>query len=110
MANFKDLKKAYNLLKDVNVRDIISFMEKNPRLLKSLGKQKHIEANYDSDFYDIFNKISGKDNELRLKVRTFMEREVKPIINDCWYRDEFPHELLPKLKELDICGLSYYGY
>ena len=41
------------------------------------------------------------DNELRLKVRTFMEREVKPIINGYWYRDQFPHELIPKLREFD---------
>ena len=39
-----------------------------------------------------------------------MEKDVKPIINDYWYRDEFPHELIPKLKELDICGISYQGY
>ena len=39
-----------------------------------------------------------------------MEEEVKPIINDYWYKDEFPHELIPKLRKLDICGLSYNGY
>jgi len=110
MMNFKDLKKTYKLFKDVNIKDIISFIEKNPKLLKSLGKQKHIEANYDSDFYNIFNNLSKEDNQLRLKVRAFMEKDVKPIINDYWYRDEFPHELIPKLKELDICGISYQGY
>ena len=108
--NFKDLKKTYKLFKDVNIKDIISFIEKNPKLLKSLGKQKHIEANYDSDFYKIFNNLTKEDNQLRLKVRAFMEKDVKPIINDYWFRDEFPHELIPKLKELDICGISYQGY
>lgn len=108
--NFKDLKKTYKLFKDVNIKDIISFIEKNPKLLKSLGKQKNIEANYDSDFYKIFNNLTKEDNQLRLKVRAFMEKDVKPIINDYWYRDEFPHELIPKLKELDICGISYQGY
>src|SRR5690606_13694491 len=27
-----------------------------------------------------------------------------------WLRDEFPFEIIPKLAELDICGLTYDGY
>ena len=110
MTNLKELRKIFKLLKNVNIKDIISFIEKNPKLLKSLGKQKHIPANFDSDFYNIFDKLSEQDNKVRLKVRNFMETEVKPIINYYWYKDEFPHELIPKLRELDICGLSYKGY
>ena len=110
MTNLKELRKIFKLLKSVNIKDIISFIEKNPKLLKSLGKQKHIPANFDSDFYNIFDKLSEQDNQIRLKVRNFMETEVKPIINEYWYKDEFPFELIPKLKELDICGLSYKGY
>ena len=68
------------------------------------------KTNLDSDFYNIFNNLSDEDNQSRLKVRTFMEENVKPIINDYWYKDKFPHELIPKLRELDICGLSYHGY
>ena len=97
MINFKDLKKIYKIFKDVNITDIISFIEKNPKLLSSLGKQKHTEANYDSDFYNIFNNLSKEDNDLRLKVRAFMEKDVKPIINYYWYVDEFPYKLIPKI-------------
>jgi glutaryl-CoA dehydrogenase len=43
-------------------------------------------------------------------VRAFMDNEVQPIINDYWARDEFPFELLPKFRELDIAGLPYEGY
>lgn len=110
MINLKDIKKIYKLLKNVNTKDIISFIEKNPKLLKSLGKQKNIKVNYNSDFYNIFNNLSDEDNQVRLKVREFMEKEVKPIINDYWYKDKFPHDLIPKLKGLDICGISYKGY
>ena len=97
MINLKELRKIFKLLKNVNIKDIISFIEKNPKLLKSLGNQKHIPANFDSDFYNIFDKLSDDDNQIRLKVRSFMETEVKPIINEYWYKDEFPHELIPKL-------------
>jgi glutaryl-CoA dehydrogenase len=64
----------------------------------------------DGDFYLVAQTLSKDDNALRLKVRAFMEREVLPIINDFWERDEFPFELLPKFKELDIMGLPYTGY
>jgi glutaryl-CoA dehydrogenase len=54
--------------------------------------------------------LSEEDNAIRLKVRSFMEQEVEPIINDYWARDEFPFDLLPKIKDLGIGGLPYQGY
>src|SRR6202048_1227554 len=64
----------------------------------------------DGDFYQLSRTLSAEDNALRLKVRTLMEKEVQPIINDYWERDEFPFELLPKLKALGIAGLPFQGY
>jgi glutaryl-CoA dehydrogenase len=62
------------------------------------------------DFYMVSATLDATDNDIRLKVRAFMESEVQPIINDYWARDEFPFELLPKLKALGIGGLPYAGY
>ncbi len=62
------------------------------------------------DFYMLARTLSKEDNDLRLKVRAFMEREVQPVINDFWERDEFPFELLPKFKELGLGGLPFEGY
>ncbi len=39
-----------------------------------------------------------------------MEKEVKPLVNHYWLRDEFPFELIPKFQKLDICGVTYEGY
>ncbi|RXZ38492.1 acyl-CoA dehydrogenase [Oxalobacteraceae bacterium CAVE-383] len=64
----------------------------------------------DGDFYMVSQTLSDDDNAIRLKVRSFMESEVEPIINDYWARDEFPFELLPKLQKLAIGGLPYAGY
>jgi glutaryl-CoA dehydrogenase len=64
----------------------------------------------DGDFYLLSNTLSKEDNSLRLKVRTFMEAEVQPVINDFWSRDEFPFELMPKFKSLGIAGLPIKGY
>jgi glutaryl-CoA dehydrogenase len=35
---------------------------------------------------------------------------VQSNINDFWERDEFPFELVPKFKQLEIMGLPYSGY
>jgi len=66
------------------------------------------EAN--GDFYMLARNLSDEENQIRLKVRTFMEQEVQPVINDYWARDEFPFELLPKFKALGIAGLPFKGY
>jgi glutaryl-CoA dehydrogenase len=70
----------------------------------------HALPEADGDFYRISQTLSDEDNAVRLAVRTFMEKEVQPIINDYWERDEFPFELLPKFRALNIMGLPYTGY
>jgi glutaryl-CoA dehydrogenase len=62
------------------------------------------------DFYMVAQTLNEEDNAIRLKVREFMEKEVEPIINDFWARDEFPFDLLPKMQNLGIGGLPYEGY
>jgi glutaryl-CoA dehydrogenase len=64
----------------------------------------------DGDFYQFSKTLSDDDNAIRLKVRNFMEQEVQPIISGFWERDEFPFELLPGFKALEIAGLPYRGY
>ena len=47
---------------------------------------------------------------MRAKVRSFMEREVAPVIDGYWERAEFPFELLPKLASLGLAGGTIQGY
>ena len=58
------------------------------------------------DFYDIESILPEVDRQLLTRVRSFMEQEVAPIINDCWMRAQFPFEIIPGLRELGIAGLS----
>ena len=62
------------------------------------------------DFYQFDLLLTDEEREIRDRVREFMEREVKPIINDYWERAEFPFELIPKLAELNVCGGTIKGY
>ncbi|WP_372483009.1 acyl-CoA dehydrogenase family protein [Elizabethkingia anophelis] len=64
----------------------------------------------DGDFYDIYHTLTPEQREVQLKVRAFMEKEVKPLVNNYWLHDEFPFELIPKFKELNICGVTYEDY
>lgn len=81
-------------------------------LMKMLDPQKSKKElpPIDGDFYDIYHTLSPEHREIQLKVRAFMEKEVKPIINNYWLHDEFPFELIAKFRELNICGVTYEGY
>jgi glutaryl-CoA dehydrogenase len=63
-----------------------------------------------NDFYDIETLLPDDDRALLADVREFMAREVAPIINDYWSREEFPHQLWPRLAELGLGGLVLDGY
>jgi glutaryl-CoA dehydrogenase len=82
------------------------------KLSRAFGKKsrkKELPVPY-GDFYQIGETLSSEDHALVMKVREFMAREVKPIVNDFWLRGEFPFDLIPKFAELNICGLTYRGY
>jgi len=64
----------------------------------------------DGDFYHLGHTLDERERGLQLKVRHFMETEIKPIVNRYWLKGEFPFEIIPKLAELNICGVTYEGY
>lgn len=126
---FSNLKNIIHLLKSVDLEQLNKISQKVdlPLLMENFSKlddkqlqgmmkmlnpnKKHKELPpIDGDFYDVFHTLTPEQRVLQLKVRAFMEKEVKPIVNDYWLRDQFPFELIPKFKELNICGVTYDGY
>ncbi|XZF12546.1 acyl-CoA dehydrogenase family protein [Chitinophagaceae bacterium MMS25-I14] len=79
------------------------------KMLGHAGKHKPLPP-VDGDFYHLGHTLTDEQRALQLKVRSFMEEEVQPIINEYWLRAEFPFELIPKLAALNICGVTYKGY
>ncbi len=63
-----------------------------------------------SDFYQLVDELNPDELALVKKTRAYMEAKVAPIINKYWSDDQFPFELLPSFKELNIGGLGYEGY
>ena len=62
------------------------------------------------DFYQLVDLLTPEEKAVVKKVRTYMETNVRPIINKYWSDDAFPFELLPSFKDLGIGGLGYDGY
>ena len=64
----------------------------------------------DSDFYSLELLLDPAGRQLLHRVREFMEKEIEPVINRYWTREEFPHELIPAMSQLGVAGLPYSGY
>ncbi len=63
-----------------------------------------------SDFYLLEETLPSEQRTTLENLRDFLHREVVPIINGYWTKEEFPHHLLPGLAALDIAGVAYEGY
>ncbi|WP_028297613.1 acyl-CoA dehydrogenase family protein [Olivibacter sitiensis] len=130
MANaFSKIKSGLNLLKNLDfdqlakisqkvdlakVMDGFSKLDDNQlkglmKMMEGPGKKKPLPE-INGDFYELQDRLSDEDKALQLKIREFMEKEVKPLVNHYWLRDEFPHELIPKFGELGLAGITYNGY
>lgn len=73
-------------------------------------KGQHDLPPIDGDFYNLDLKLTPEQRELQLRVRNFMEDEVRPLVNDHWNRAEFPFEIIEKFAKLNIAGVPYEGY
>src|SRR5258708_37835955 len=63
----------------------------------------------DSDFYSLELLLDPAGRQLLRRVREFMEKEIEPVINRYWTREEIPHELIPAMGQLGVAGLAYDG-
>ena len=64
----------------------------------------------DSDFYSLELLLDQAGRQKLQQVREFMEKEIEPVINRYWTREEFPRDLIPAIGQLGIVGLAYTGY
>ena len=131
MSIFSKVKKTINLLKTVDLDSLNKLSKKvdlsevmsavgnlDDRQLNGLmkmlkSKSKKGERKLpppNGDFYSLELKLTKEEREIQMKMRNFMETEVKPIANEYWNKAEFPHQIIPKMAELNVCGIAYEGY
>jgi glutaryl-CoA dehydrogenase len=60
-----------------------------------------------ADLYGWYSTLTPEENALRLRVRAFMERVVRPIADDHWERAEFYHQIVPEFVALDLLRDAY---
>jgi glutaryl-CoA dehydrogenase len=112
--DFKQLSKLSEKVDLQEVMNSFSKLDENQlkglmKMMKGESKQKELPP-INGDFYEIHLRLNEEDRALQLKVREFMEKEIKPIVNNYWLHDEFPYEVIPKFAELGLCGVTYQGY
>ena len=60
------------------------------------------------DYFDIDGLISEPQRQKMAELRTFMETEVEPVINDAWLGDRTPRDVLvPGFRRLDLLTPIY---
>lgn len=113
-VDFEQIEKISKKVDLSEVMNAVSKMdEKQLQMAMKLltgNKKKKDPPPIDADFYDVSEKLSAEDRALQLRIRSFLEAEIKPIVNKYWLHDEFPFEIIPKLAELNVCGYVYQGY
>jgi glutaryl-CoA dehydrogenase len=63
-----------------------------------------------TDYFFLDDLLTEEERDVRDRVRFCCDKDVIPIINDYWEREEFPFELLPKIAALNIAGTTIEGY
>ena len=102
-----DLAEAMKTLGKLDDRQLAGLM----KMLKTKRKKgQHDLPPIDGDFYNLDLKLTEEQREIQLKVRNFMEDEIRPLVNEYWKKDQFPFEVLEKFRDLNIVGVPYEGY
>jgi len=102
-----DLADAMKSLGSLDERQLAGLM----KMLKSKRKKgQHDLPPIDGDFYNLDLKLTDAQREIQLKVRNFMEDEIRPLVNEYWRKDQFPFEVIEKFRDLNIVGVPYEGY
>lgn len=113
LASKVDMAKVAKLSEKVDLNQLLSMVssmdERSLQQMMKLAapKKPKVLPEVDGDFFDIAALLTPEQRDVQMKVRYFMETEVEPLINEYWQRDEFPRQLIGKLKDLDIIGVLF---
>lgn len=128
-VKFSTIRQAFHLLKKIDFEQLGHIAEKVdlPKVMAAVGKMNDQQLAglmkmltsgsghkkelppVNGDFYDLAGMLTEEERALQLKVRHFMETEIQPIVNEYWFKAEFPFEIIPKLAALNICGGTFRG-
>ncbi|MFP3464452.1 acyl-CoA dehydrogenase family protein [Leifsonia sp. SIMBA_070] len=59
------------------------------------------------DFYGFENLLTDREKEFIANLRSELESEIKPIVNEFWEKAEFPHQIVEVLHRTGTIGLGF---
>jgi glutaryl-CoA dehydrogenase len=59
------------------------------------------------DLYGYEHMLPAGDQQVLMRLREWLHREIKPIANEYWAKAEFPRHVIPLMAELGIVGMAY---
>lgn len=59
-----------------------------------------------SDFYNLEGELEAHELEYLMKIRTYLEKEVKPVLSEYWEKAEFPREIVKGLSKVGVLGMA----
>ena len=80
-------------------------VETAPRTPEALGAD--VLEQLPGDLYGYEHMLPAEDQQVLLRLREWLHREIKPIVNEHWAKAEFPHHVVPMMAELGIVGMAY---
>ena len=60
-----------------------------------------------SDFYGYQNSLSDQEKSALANIRAYLDSDVRPIVNGCWERAEFPTEVIKPLARLGVYSFGW---
>jgi glutaryl-CoA dehydrogenase len=63
-----------------------------------------------TDYFSLRDPFTPDQEAVLNRMRTFVDDEVLPVINDYWERADFPWPLVEKLAKLGVIGAGIEGY
>ncbi|MET1051314.1 MAG: acyl-CoA dehydrogenase family protein [Mycetocola sp.] len=60
-----------------------------------------------SDFLGFETLLTRQEQDAIMRLRSYMETTVRPVINDYWERAEFPHDLIPSFLATDVARYPF---
>ena len=116
LAQKMDIEKVMKLSEKVDLGELIGMVSRmdEATLVQMTGMLKK-QSNgtpkerpeINGDFFSIGELLTDEQRKVQQQVRDFMEKEVRPIINDYWQREETPRELIPRIKALDLVRATF---
>lgn len=62
------------------------------------------------DFYGYETLLPAHEQKKILRLREFLDTQVRPIADEYWAEAKFPAQLIPGLRDLDLVGSAYEGF